>query len=383
MFDHPIASRLNAEIAARAASGLDRRLLPIQSRNGVRLVVDGRAMLNFSSNDFLGLATDRVAASELARLGAAQGCGTGASRLVTGTTASILAAENALAEYFGFEACLILSSGFLANLTLVSTLFSAKDTLLLDKRAHTSTMAGVRHSQAAFHTFRHNRMSHLEKLLQAHPVSAVLTESLFSMDGDSPDFQALENLKRRFNFISIIDEAHAVGVLGPDGRGLSRGVADIAVGTFGKAFGLFGAFLLMPRLVREYLINFGQGFIYTTALPPWFGDMAAYMLSRVSQAHDRRAHLTALGDLARASLAEAGFDVAGNAHILAVKIGEEGRSQRLAQTLRDAGILVFAARYPTVPLGRAILRICLTSDHTPEHIVQLRDALVRAHRSTQ
>ncbi|NCC94087.1 MAG: aminotransferase class I/II-fold pyridoxal phosphate-dependent enzyme, partial [Opitutae bacterium] len=254
-------------------------------------------------------------------------------------------------------------------------------TLILDKRAHTSTMAGVRHSGAAFHTFRHNRMSHLEKLLQIHPASAVLTESLFSMDGDSPDFEVLKNLKHRFHFLSIIDEAHAVGVLGPGGRGLSQGVADIVVGTFGKAFGLFGAFLLLPRLARDYLVNFGQGFIYTTALPPWFGDMAAYMLSRVALADDRRAHLVALGDLARASLTEAGFDVAGSAHILGVTIGDEGRGQRLADALRDAGILVFAARYPTVPLGRAILRICLTSDHTPEHIARLRDALVQANRS--
>ncbi|NCD26755.1 MAG: aminotransferase class I/II-fold pyridoxal phosphate-dependent enzyme, partial [Deltaproteobacteria bacterium] len=254
-------------------------------------------------------------------------------------------------------------------------------TLILDKRAHTSTMAGVRHSGAAFHTFRHNRMSHLEKLLQIHPASAVLTESLFSMDGDSPDFEVLKKLKRRFNFISIVDEAHAVGVLGPGGRGLSHGVADIVVGTFGKAFGLFGAFLLLPRVVREYLINFGQGFIYTTALPPWFGDMAAYMLTRVSTADDRRAHLAAMSEQARARLTEAGFDMAGSAHILAVRVGDENRCQHLAQALRDAGILVFAARYPTVPLGRAILRVCLTRDHTLEHITRLRDALVQANRS--
>lgn len=381
MFDHPLAHRLNAEIAARTASGLERTLLPIQIRDGARLTVNGRDMLNFSSNDFLGLGVDRAAAAELARLSATRGCGAGASRLVTGTTASVLSAEETLATYFGFESCLILGSGFLANLTLISTLFSAKDTLILDKRAHTSTMAGVRHSGAAFHTFRHNRLSHLEKLLLTHPASAVLTESLFSMDGDSPDFAALADLKRRFGFVSIVDEAHAVGVLGPGGRGLSTGVADIAIGTFGKAFGLFGAFLLLPRVVREYLINFGQGFIYTTALPPWFGDMAAYMLARVNTADNRRAHLAAMAELARARLAEAEFDVAGSAHILAVRVGDENRCQHLAQALRDAGILVFAARYPTVPLGRAILRVCLTSDHSPAHITRLRDALVKANRS--
>jgi 8-amino-7-oxononanoate synthase len=370
--------RLSAELKARHQAGLGRELLPVSERHGARVVLDGRELLNFSSNDFLGLAQDREMSEILAGLCKRHGCGSGASRLVTGTSRSTLEAEQALADHFGYESALILGSGFLANMTLIATLFTEKDTLVLDKRAHASTVAGVRHSRARFHTFRHNRLSHLRKLLEAHPAEAVLTESLFSMDGDTPDFQILKNLKEEFRFLCIVDEAHAFGVLGEGGKGLGRDAADLAVGTLGKAFGMFGAFILCPAIVREHLIHFGQGFIYTTSLPPWHGDLVLAMLHRVQRSSDRRAHLRGLGDLARRELAKTGLRIGGDAHILAVEIGDEDRCRRLAARLREMGILVFAARYPTVPLGRAILRVCLTCEHGATDIELLRDALFAA-----
>ena len=372
---HPLLSRLRADVEARKAAGLGRELLAVSEHRGAFAVVEGRELLDFSSNDFLGLAQDRALAEHLAGLCRLQGCGSGSSRLVTGTAASTLAAEKALAAHFRYESCLILGSGFLANLTLLATIFSDKDTLALDKRAHASTMAGVRHSRAAFHTFRHNRMGHLEKILRAHPVQAVLTESLFSMDGDSPDFGALMRLKEEFGFLCVVDEAHAFGVLGDGGRGLARGVADVAVGTLGKACGLFGAFILCPEAVREHLVHFGQGFIYTTALPPWHGDMVLGMLERVANAGEVRERLRRLGNEARTILGGV-LPVRGEAHILALEVGDEARCARLASTLRNRGVLAFAARYPTVPLGQAILRVNLTGLHTLEHVRTLRDALV-------
>ncbi|WP_043775149.1 aminotransferase class I/II-fold pyridoxal phosphate-dependent enzyme [Desulfomicrobium escambiense] len=371
---HPLLSRLRADVEARKAAGLGRELLAVSEHRDAFAVVEGRELLDFSSNDFLGLAQDRAMAAHRAELCHLQGCGSGSSRLVTGTSSATVEAERALAAHFGYESCLILGSGFLANLTLLATIFNDKDTLALDKRAHASTMAGVRHSRAAFHTFRHNRLSHLEKILQTHPVQAVLTESLFSMDGDSPDFVTLKRLKDEFGFLCVVDEAHAFGVLGEGGRGLAQDVADVAVGTLGKAFGLFGAFILCPEAVRDHLVHFGQGFIYTTALPPWHGDMVAAMLERVAAADEARTQLKELGDEARRILGDL-LPVRGAAHILALEVGDEARSVRLAEGLRSRGVLVFAARYPTVPLGQAILRVNLTSLHTRRHVETLRDAL--------
>lgn len=369
-----LIQRLKAETTARQEAGLGRTLLSVSRRQGSTVTVDGRDYLDFSSNDFLGLARDPQAARQLAAL-CTKGCGSGSSRLVTGTSSSTLAAEQALAEYFGYESCLILGSGFMANLTLIATLFKEKNTVALDKRLHASTMAGVRHSRATFHTFRHNSTSHLEKILRSHSVEAVLTESLFSMDGDGPDFTVLKKLKDMFSFLCIVDEAHAFGVLGASGKGLGGEAADIAVGTLGKAFGLFGAFILCPRIVREHLLHFGQGFIYTTALPPWHGDMVLDMLRRVADADVQREHLHHLGDEARTLLGEV-LPVRGEAHILAIMVGDETKSLALAEALRQEGVLVFPARYPTVPLGQAILRVNLTTMHTHDHIKNLRDALV-------
>ena len=371
---HPLLNELRDAVRARRDAGLGRRLLAVSGRRGPYTVADGREHLDFSSNDFLGLAQDGAMAERLAGLCRRHGCGAGSSRLVTGTSAGVLEAEAALAAHFGYESCLILGSGFLANLTLLATIFTEKDCLALDKRAHASTMAGVRHSRAEFHTFRHNRLSHLEKILRGRQVDAVLTESLFSMDGDTPDFGELRRLREEYGFFCVVDEAHAFGALGDGGRGLARGTADVAVGTLGKAFGLFGAFILCPAAVREHLIHFGQGFIYTTALPPWHGDMVLAMLERVAAAADDRARLRLLGDEARAMLGDV-VPVRGEAHILALEVGDEARCVRLAETLRGDGVLVFAARYPTVPLGRAILRVNLTSLHRPEHLRRLRDAL--------
>lgn len=376
---HPFFQELEEKIHVRRQAGLGRELLAASSRDGRTVTVDGRPYLDFSSNDFLGLGRNQRLAEDM-RQRCLRGCGAGASRLVSGTSVSTLEAEAALARHFGYESCLILGSGFLANLTLIATLFSSEHVLALDKRVHTSLMAGVVHSRAAFHTFRHNTLSHLEKILRTQPVTAVLTESLFSMDADSPDFSRLRALKEEFNFLSIIDEAHAFGVLGPQGRGLGRSLADVAVGTLGKAFGLFGAFILGPQAVRDYLIHFGQGFIYTTALPPWHGDMVLAMLDQVVQADERRRHLRDLSRIGRAMLDEIGLEVRGPHHILAVHVGDERQSLALSTALRDQGILVFAARYPTVPLGRAMLRVCLSSDHTVSDLERLRDALIKARQ---
>lgn len=378
---HPILKRLKAELVARRAQGLGRAVQPVHRKHATLVDYDGQCLIDFASNDVLGLARDPEAASYLAELCKVHGCGAGASRLVTGTTHELIVAEQRLADFFGYESCLLVTSGFVANLAVLGTMFSAPDTLVIDKRIHASAMAGVLASRAQFHSFRHNQLTHLENLLRTRPVQAVVTESLFSMDGDSPDFGKLAQLKARFEFLTLVDEAHAFGVLGPQGRGLAQGVADVAVGTLGKAFGLYGAFILGPSLVRDYLINHSSAFIYTTALPPWFGPLVLYMLERVSRAEKERAHVACMSELLRTKLWAAGLAVQGLAHIVVVHIGPEEKCQRIVQALRDQGFLVFGARYPTVPLGRAVVRICVHSLHTLEQVDTLAKALVStAHK---
>ncbi|NLV96737.1 MAG: aminotransferase class I/II-fold pyridoxal phosphate-dependent enzyme [Desulfovibrionales bacterium] len=375
MAEHPFFHELKERVCIQRKSGLQRLMLAVSARDGRSITIKDKKYIDFTSNDFLGLGRSPRLAQQITSF-LHQGSSAGASRLISGTSKATLEAEAALAAFFGYEACLIFSSGFLANFTLLSTLFSPAHTLILDKRVHASTMTGVRHSRAKFHAFRHNNMAHLEKILCAYPVTAVLTESLFSMDADTPDLNALQQLKNQFGFLSILDEAHAFGVLGPQGKGLGQGLADMAVGTLGKAFGLFGAFILGPAAMRDYLLHFGQGFIYTTALPPGHGDMVLAMLEHIAQADGRRAQLAKVSRDAQEILSETGLVVHGQHHILRIDIGDESSCVQISTALQEKGLLVFAARYPTVPLGQAKLRVCLSCEHSPADVKKLRDALI-------
>ena len=375
MAEHPFFQDLKERVSLHSKSGLQRFMLDVSARDARTITLQGQTYIDFSSNDFLGLGRDPCLAQNMTKF-INHGTGSGSSRLISGTSTSTLAAEAALAQYFGYESCLIFSSGFLANLTLLSTLFSPAQTLIVDKRVHASTMIGARQSGARLHSFKHNNMAHLEKILGQHGATAVLTESLFSMDADSPDLATLQKLKNQWQFLTILDEAHAFGVLGPQGKGLGQDLADLAVGTLGKAFGLFGAFVLGPAAMRDYLIHFGQGFIYSTALPPAHGDMVMAMLEHIAQADQRRKQLAEVSQSARQILSATGLSVHGHHHILSIEIGQESHCLKISKSLLDQGLLVFAARYPTVPLGQARLRICLSCAHNMTDLKKLRQALL-------
>jgi 8-amino-7-oxononanoate synthase len=204
----------------------------------------------------------------------------------------------------------------------------------------------------------------LEKRLKAcEKQKAVLTESLFSMDGDLLDVSGLEKLKRHYGFMAIVDEAHAFGAIGEKGTSISRPVADVAVGTLGKAFGLFGAFVLLPSGFKEYLFNFASPLIYTTTLPEAHAATAIEILGIVESSEDRRTHLREIGVFIKESLTREGFTVSGDAHILALEIGEEEKAKTISQRLLEKDVFVLPARYPTVPAGRAILRMGVTALH--------------------
>ncbi|BCS97312.1 8-amino-7-oxononanoate synthase [Desulfoluna limicola] len=370
--------RLKQKLAVQKEQGLYRNPPEVSEGDGRTVKVAGRTLINFASNDYIGLGRSETLRKAASDAFMRYGTSSSSSRLVSGNASVICEAERAYADYFGYEDALFFPSGYQANLAILSTLFGPDEMLLFDKHVHASTVKGMQLGSAPFRGYRHNSMSHLEKRIKGatgNPV--VVTESLFSMDGDTPPLADLARLKRTHGFRTVVDEAHAYGALGEGGRGIARGVADVALGTFGKAMGLFGAFVLLPSLYREYLLNFASPLIYTTALPEAHAVTALAVLSEVEQADAQRARLAHLSRRLTHLLTDRGFTVCGEAHILAVQIGSEERAHGLVKKLFDQGYFAFTARFPTVPMGQAIIRLSLTANHTEEDLEGFSDTLYR------
>ncbi len=334
-------------------------------------------MLNFASNDYLGLGVSEELRQKVARNFQKYGTSASSSRLVSGNYGTMNRAEQEYARYFGYEAALFFPSGYQANVGLLSALFERNDTVFFDKHIHASSVKGLSLSGASLQGYNHNSMAHLRRRLARHggAPTAVLTESLFSMDGDRLDLPGFGRLKEEYGFFSIIDEAHAFGALGAQGRGLARQVADVAVGTFGKALGLFGAFVLLPEALRDFLGNFSSPLIYSTALPEAQAASALDILEMLAASDDQRASLSEVSVMMRERLAAAGFKVQGEAHILALEIGDEREALEVSREMLSRDIFVFPVRFPTVPLGRAILRIGLTALHDAGDVERFIQAL--------
>ncbi|MBW2010957.1 MAG: pyridoxal phosphate-dependent aminotransferase family protein [Deltaproteobacteria bacterium] len=368
------AKRFKDRLLSKKQAGLYRNPPEIRKRQGKYLFIGSQKVLNFSSNDYLGLGSSKKLRKKVADNFLKYGTTSSSSRLVSGNYSIITAAEKEYARYFGYDQALFFPSGYQANLGMISTFFEPGDTIIFDKHIHASSVKGITLSGADFYGYNHNAMSHLSKRLENYDQSrtAVITESLFSMDGDFLDVEGLKKLKQRYGFLTIVDEAHAFGALGDPsfktGCGIARDAADIAVGTFGKALGLFGAFVLMPQGFKEYLINFSSPFIYTTTLPEAHAASAMDVLEMVRESKDKRRHLSEVSRHMKECLSHEGFKVTGEAHILAVEIGEENMAVTVFQKLLEKNIFVFPARYPTVPMGKAILRLGMTALHTQEDV---------------
>ncbi len=378
-----LAQRMAQRLAQQKTQGLYRNPPAIAARNGRFVEIGRRRRLNFASNDYLGLGSDDRLAGIVAENFKKYGASGSSSRLVSGYYAAVREAEAALAQYFGYDCALIYPSGYQCNLGVIATLFEKGDPVLGDKHIHASSVAAVKLSGARFYGYKHNDTDHLQKRLDRLPTppAGLLTESLFSMDGDRLPVDRLLHLKQSRNLTVLVDEAHAFGVLGPQGRGIARRVADIAVGTFGKALGLFGAFALLPERVREYLINFSSPLIYTTALPEAHSASILSVLKFIAAADDRRDALARVSRDLTSQLQAAGFTVNGDDHIISVTIGSEKRAAAIAARLFEKGLFVFPARFPTVPLNQSILRISLTALHTPDDIHALVNGLKEAQHA--
>ena len=365
-----LETRMRQMLAAQKAEGLYRDPLQVATLEGRVAEVGGRKYLNFVSNDYLGLGNDPHWRSVVGECFSKYAPSSSSSPLVCGHYNVMAEAESAYADFFGYGEALFFPSGFQANEAVVSTLLQAADVAVYDKRVHASTVRGLEVSGKPLKGFNHSNVGHLRKRLQRLDEKKVIvfTESLYSMDADLLDISAMEALRKEKDFVSVVDEAHAFGVLGSSGSGHARSVADVAVGTFGKGLGFFGAFVLLPQGYREYLLNFSSPLIYSTALPEAHAAAAIQLLDILRSCDDRREIVLKNASILREKLTNLDLQVLGDAHILAVVVGDEQEAVRISQAFRTKGILCFASRFPTVPRNQALLRIGMTAHHTIEDI---------------
>jgi len=350
-------------------------------RDAGRIERAGAVRIDASSNDYLGLARHPLLI-ERTREWARDSVGSGASRLVTGTSDAHLALEARIAAFKRTEAALLFPSGWHANAAVLAALLHAAPTTLLftDRLIHASLHAGAAgHRQIRY---RHNDLDHLAALLDARAGEPgprlIVTESVFSMDGDRVDLGALTALAKRHQAFVYLDEAHATGVLGPEGRGLSAdNPVDLAMGTFSKAFGCFGAYVAGSRLLIDYLVNACGGFLFSTAPPPAMLGAIDAALDLVPTLDGERARLAANGERLRASLRAAGVDTgASSTQIVPAMVGDAQQALALAAAVEADGVLAIAIRPPTVPPGTSRLRLALRSTHSEADIDAIAGAVI-------
>ena len=364
--DPSLDALLQTRLAALNDANRLRRLRPWHWSKDELHDADGRSLIDASSNDYLGLSQHPLVKARAAEWAERHGAGAPASRLVTGTRDITLAVEQRLADFKRCEAALLFSTGFQANTTVIPALARVGDgetAIFSDALNHASIVHGCRLARARTQVFRHNDLDHLDQLLGQFPGrKLIVTESVFSMDGDRADLPALVQLAERHGAALYVDEAHATGVLGPQGRGLAAesGGVDVVMGTLGKAFGAFGAYIAGSRALIDYLVNSCPGFIYTTALPPAVLGAVDAALDLVPDMDQERAQLARNSQRLRDVLTHLNYDtLSSSTQIIPAVIGSEADALAAAQRLENAGVLTVAIRPPTVPEGTSRLRLTL------------------------
>lgn len=359
---------LGAELAALEAVSQRRRLRALSSVDGGLRDSSGQVLIDASSNDYLGLSQHPLLRQRAAEWALRHGAGAPASRLVTGTREITLAVEDRLAAFKGREAALLFSSGFQANATVLPALArlgGGETTLFSDALNHASMIHGARAARCQVAVFRHNDLDHLDSLLGQHPGRKLIaTESVFSMDGDRADLAGLVRVAERHGALLYVDEAHATGILGPGGRGLAAGVEgiDVVMGTLGKAFGAFGAYVAGSRALIDWLVNRCSGFIFTTALPPPVLGAVDAALDLLPGMDAERARVADHAGQLRQALAAQGISTLDSStQIVPAVLGAETDTLAAAAALEAAGILAVAIRPPTVAPGSSRLRLAINS----------------------
>jgi len=385
-----IYSTFETELSQLRGKQQFRGLREVSGRNLTEIDVQGKRYLNLSSNDYLGLGADRQVLEEfftsfsrntpLKYLGMAGS----SSRLLTGNNQAYTDLEEYLAAVYKSEAACVFNSGYHANIGILPALSAKHDLVLSDKLNHASIIDGLKLADAHLLLYRHLDYDHLEQLLKKHRNNYrrvfIITETVFSMDGDIADLQRLVQLKRAYDAFLIVDEAHAVGVFGKTGCGIceEQGVIpelDVIVGTFGKALASLGAFAITKSLLKEYLVNKMRSLLFTTALPPVILNWNRFILKKVVGMESKRQKLQALAVRFRRELEAYSLKTGGASQIIPVIIGENLTAVNLAETLQNRGFLLFAIRPPTVPQNTARLRVSLNAEMTWQQIRSIPKAI--------
>ena len=340
-----------------------------------------RTFLDFSSNDYLGLSKHPKLIKAAQQAAERYGAGSTASRLVTGNYPLYDQVEQKLAAFTGRESAVVFNSGFQANGSILPALTDRNTLILMDKLCHNSLLQGAVASRADMVRFRHNDVAHLEELLRSRTVdyqrAIIVTETIFSMDGDCAPVDEIAQLAGKHEVLLYVDEAHSIGHFGEQGSGIARDISniDILLGTFGKSFGSFGAFVACSQQMKEYLVNFCPGLIYTTGLPPAVLGAIDAALELMPTLDNRREQLFRNVDRVKQELTALGYDLGPtDSQIIPVIIGGEEETLQLSHNLEEAGIIATAIRPPTVPENSSRIRLTISSEHTEEEIDHLINA---------
>ena len=371
---------------------LTRHLHTLGSATGPTIQLAGRTVILLASNDYLGLATHPDVIHAAIQATTQYGAGAGAARLVCGTLPPHTELEQALATFKQTPSALVYGSGYLANLGIIPSLITRGGQIFADRLCHASLIDGARLSRADLRVYRHRDLNHLESLLKRPPPGRpvlIVTDGLFSMDGDLAPLPELATLAERFGATLYVDDAHGTGVMGQSGRGTLEhfgveGRIPFHMGTLGKALGSSGAYLAGPTDMIQYLVNTSRPFMFTTAPPPASAAAACAALTVLQQDPSRRARLWRNRDHLFAGLTRLGFHLTESASpILPVLIGRAEKALTFAEQLLAQGVYAPAIRPPTVPNGSSRIRVTITAEHSPEQIEFALSAFERAGQSTQ
>jgi len=363
---------------------LRRRLLTHAGPRQAAWEIGGETLINFGSNDYLGLAADPRLSAAAARAAAQEGWGAGASPLVTGHGAAHRALEHDLAQFEQTEAALLFSSGYAANVGTITSLAGRGDVIYADAKNHASMIDGCRLSRAAVHVYSHADASSLEKLLRAggsYRRRLIVTESVFSMDGDFAPLAELAALAEQYEAMLLVDEAHATGVLGERGSGLCEALGveqrvAVRIGTLSKALGSVGGFVCGNAALIDWLMNRARPYVFSTASPPALAAAGSAALAIVREESWRRTDLQLHAAELRAALQAQGWNIGrSQSHIIPLIVGQPEQAVDLAAQLRKRGLIVPAIRPPSVPAGQSLVRISLSSGHTPAMLAALQKEL--------